>query len=409
MTGGRVGVVVGVVAVVAFGAGAVVGAAVDDGDGGAAGPAAAPTSTSSSAPTSSEPAPEPEPVTVSSVPVAEFEEVEAVDPELGTRDGSPLDDLPDGMTLLADFGQRPDWSPDGSSIAFLDASPLGHVWTVDVETGETRNLTAAFGDQRFSRAYYLSNGDLLLCGPTSGPEPTPERPEAGRFTGVMSVLRAPFDEPPQMVGMPCWEGIATSRSSMRVAWNRSDIDYTDSDLVDRVVNGITEIWTGEIQFIDDRPVIVGARKALDRELFGSLAVFEVQAFRPPADDELLLTAYAYQGGEVIGLDTATRELRNYSNSSAYEETEGVDPTGTAVYVERDLEYGGLQPGALDIWRLDLEDRTWERITYFNRYEPYYASNPAVSPDGTRLAFQLSINGDVEGEGDGILVYDLPAS
>jgi hypothetical protein len=33
----------------------------------------------------------------------------------------------------------------------------------------------------------------------------------------------------------------------------------------------------------------------------------------------------------------------------------------------------------------------------------------VSPDGTRVAFQLSIDGDVEGEGRGLLLFDLAAS
>jgi hypothetical protein len=391
--------VVTVAGVVAFAAGFVVSPQGSDDAGSDTG------ATTTTAPT----APAAGPITVSSVPVAELEEVEPHDPEVGTREGTPLDDLPEDVSVLTDFGQRPDWSPDGSHIVFLDASPLGNVWTVETETGETADITGPLGEQLYSRAYYLSNGDLLLCGPTSGPLPSAEAPEAGRFTGVMSILEAPFDEPPRMLGMPCWEGMATSRTSMRIAWNRSDIDYTDPDLARRVINGITEIWTGEIRDLDGRPVIADVRKVLDRDAFGSLAVFEVQGFRPPADDELILTAYAYQAGEVIGLDTTTGELRNYSNSTAYEEAEGVDDTGRAVYVERDLEYGGIDPGALDIWRLDLEDHSWERITYFNRYAPYYASNPTVSPDGTRLAFQLSINGDTEGEGDGILLLDLPPS
>jgi WD40-like Beta Propeller Repeat len=346
---------------------------------------------------------------VSVVDAAPVEEVPARDPERGTREGSPLEDLPEGLRALTDFGQRPDWSPDGTHLVFLDGSPLGDVWTVDVESGETRNLTGDLdGHVGFSRAYYLANGDLLLCGPTSGPRPSDERPEAGRFTGVMSVLRAPFDGAPEPLGMPCWEGMAAARSSMRIAWNRSDIDYTDSDLVDRVVNGITEIWTGEVRDVGDRATVVNARRVLDRDSFGELAVLEVQGFRPPDENELLMTAYAYQGGEVFGLDLETGELRNYSNSSAYEEAEGVDATGDAVYVERDLAYEGVEPGALDIWRLGLEsdDPSWERVTHFNRYAPYYASNPSVAPDGRSLAFQLSIDGDVEGQGDGILLLDL---
>lgn len=352
---------------------------------------------------------EPVPVTaapVTIVPGAAVREVPYGDDERGTRSGSPLDDLPAGMSILTDVGQRPDWSPDGKQLVFLDSSPLGEVWTVDVATGVTRKLTGGFDHHGFSRAYYLANGDLLLCGPTSGPKPTADQPEAGRFTGVMSVLRAPFDALPEPLGVPCWEGMATANGSMRIAWNRSDIDYTDPDLVSRVVNGITEIWTGEIADVNGRATVVNARKVLDRDVFGSLAVFEVQDFRPPDETELLLTAYAFQGGEVLGIDLETGTVRNYSNSTAYEEVEGVDPDGRAAYVERDIAYDGLTPGALDIWRLDLTASTWKRVTYFNRYAPYYASNPTVSPDGRTLAFQLSVDGDTEGQGEGILLLDL---
>ena len=97
------------------------------------------------------------------------------------------------------------------------------------------------------------------------------------------------------------------------------------------------------------PAVVNARKVLDRDAFGMLGVFEVQDFRPPAEDELLFTVYGFQGGEVFGLNLETGEVRNYSNSNAYEEVEGVTRTGDAVYVERDLEYEGVDPGALDIW------------------------------------------------------------
>jgi hypothetical protein len=397
--GGRVRLVAAATAVLAFAAGIGVGAAVfrsSDPEGDAADAGA----------TAESPTPVSDVPPVSLVDVTPVEQVEPADPELGTRSGSPLAGLPSGVEVLTDFGQRPDWSPDGTQLVFLDGSPLGDVWIADVETGETRNLTAGFDHRGFSRAYYLSNGDLLLCGPTSGPEPSADRPEAGRFNGVMSVLRAPFDGPPEALGVSCWEGMATSRSSMRIAWNRSDIDYTDSDLVDRVVNGITEVWIGEIRDVDGRATVVDARKVLDRDAFGALAVFEVQGFRPPDDRELILTAYAYQGGEVLGLDLGTGALRNYSNSSAYEEAEGVDTSGDTVYVERDLAYSGIEPGALDIWRLGLDDSSWQRVTYFNRYAPYYASNPSVAPDGRRMAFQLSIDGETEGQGDGILLLDL---
>lgn len=334
-----------------------------------------------------------------------------IDPERGTLEGqgSPLDDLPPHITLVSDFGLRPDWSPDGDRLLFLDEAPLGNAWELDLETGESRSITEHFEHRGLTRAHYLANGDVLLCGPTSGPEPSDDRPEAGRFTGTMSVLRAPFDDPPQRLGMPCWEGVATSDVSMRIAWTRSDIDYTAADLVDRVVFGVSEIWTGEVVYRGGQATLVDVEPVVDRAAVSDLAVLEAQGFRPPEEEELIFTAYAHEGGEVMGLDLETGETRSYSNSSRYEEAEGVAPDGSFVLVERDLESAAV-PGELDIWWLSLDgEATWERLTFFNRYgEGQYASNPSVSPDGSQFAFQLSINEDVEGEGAGLLLYDLEA-
>jgi len=330
------------------------------------------------------------------------------DPERGTLDGSPLDDLPPYISLLTDFGSRPDWSPDGERILFIDGAPLGDVVELDIATGTMRRLTDGFEHMGFTRAHYLPTGDLLLCGPTSGPRPSDDRPEAGRFTGVMSVLRTPFEDAPQSLGMPCWEGIVTSDVSPRIAWNRSDIDYTDPDLLSRVQDGISEIWTGELRYEDERVVLENIELVIDRTAVFPFAVLEAQDFRA-GTEELIFTAYAYAGGEVMGVDLSTGLVTNYSQSPFYEEAEGVAPNGAWVLVERDLDNVFL-PGPLDIWLLPLNgSQAWDRLTRFNRYRGWYASNPAVNPDGTHLAFQLSIDGDVVAEGRGILVFDLAAS
>ena len=331
-----------------------------------------------------------------------------IDPEKGTRDGSPLDDLPPHIRLVADFGMRPDFSPDGSALLFLDGAPLGGVWRLDLASGAIRPLTAHFAHRGFTRAQYLRNGDVLLCGPTSGPQPSEQRPEAGRFTGVMSVLRAKYpNRPPQQLGLPCWEGLATSSQGARIAWNRSDIDYTSPNLVDRVVYGISEIWTGELRLLRDRVIVTDVARAVDRTAVSPIAVIEAQGFRPRAERELVFTAYAHQGGEVMGVDLSTGAVRNYSNSPVYEEAEGVAPDGKSVLVERDLESTAI-PGPLDIWQLSLDgSSTFRRLTYFNRYRGgYYASNPTWSKDGRSFAFQLSIDGDTEGEGAGLLIFDI---
>ena len=330
------------------------------------------------------------------------------DPEVGTLEGSPLDDLPPHISLVVPFGQRPDWSRDGRTLVFLDRANDGNVWTLDVATGATRNLTGGFANhQGFGRAHFLHNGDLLLCGPTSGPRPTLERPEDGRFNGVLWVLRAPFHGPPQPLGMPCWEGLAVSKRTPEIAWTRSHIDFTDPDLVGQVLFGISEIWTGKVLGRAPRADLVRVRKTIDRAAFSAFAVLEVQDFRPDSS-ELIFTNYVNLAGgaEVFGVDRDTGEVRNYSRSPAYEEAEGIFPDGGSILVERDLE-SILTPESIDIWRLSLDGlATYERLTHFNRYRGFYASNPVVHPKGRKFAFQLSIEGGTEGDGDGILVFDL---
>ncbi|MDP9141711.1 MAG: hypothetical protein M3O62_13065, partial [Pseudomonadota bacterium] len=124
------------------------------------------------------------------------------DPLKGTLPGSPMDALPAHITKLTERGQRAAWSPDGKRMLYLDAT-IGDVVEIDLATNTQREITAPFQNAGFLRAHYLSNGDLLLCGPE---ERDPAIEEDGRFRGRLWVQRAPFDTPPVLLGEPCWEG-----------------------------------------------------------------------------------------------------------------------------------------------------------------------------------------------------------
>lgn len=324
------------------------------------------------------------------------------DTERGTLSGSPLDKLPSNIQLISRTGMRPDWSPDQKQLVYLD-KPLGQIHLYDFATKASRKVSAAFPNFGFTRVQFLVNGDLLLCGPSR--EVPPSKAGAGRFESVMWVYRAPFTAPPQALGTPCWEGIAVSRKTSRVAWTRSDLRFDTTPPKDFY----SEIWTGDIGYdAQGRAYLHNVAKALDRSQMPYESALEVQDFRGANDEELILTGY---GGplDVFGYNLKTRQLRNYSNSPVYEEAEGISPDGKWILVERNIETV-LEPGALDIWRLWLDNGHWERLTHFNRYRgneyPFYASNPVVAPDGKRFAFQLSIDGPTEGEGNGLLIYDL---
>jgi len=318
-------------------------------------------------------------------------------PEIGFRSGSPADDLPAWISPLLASGLRPDWSADGSRLVYLDAL-VGDVHELELETGESRSLTAHFEHRGFTRARYLASGDLLLCGPA---EVAAEAGERGRWKTELWFLPRRGNGPAQRLEEPCFEGPAVSRRNMKIAWTRSDYP-------DELVFARSEIWTGRIAVEDGEARLVDRRKRVDRGDFMYLAFLETQDFRPPDERELLFTAYAYKGGEVMGVDLESGELTNYSRQWAYDEAEGVFPDGRSIAVEREVgTYTAVPVGDIDIWQLALDGSgVVRRLTYFTEYAGYGANNPVISPDGRKMAFGLRIKGGDHGNAQGILVYDF---
>lgn len=315
--------------------------------------------------------------------------------DVGIRDGSPLNDLPPWITPLLDSGVRPDWSADGSHLVYLDAL-VGNVLELNLATGVSQNLTGHFEHHGFTRARYLSSGDLLLCGPVGN---AGKGVDKGRWRTGLWFLPGGGRGPAQDLGEPCFEGPAVARRDMRIAWTRSDYP-------DKIVMGRSEIWLGRIVLEDGRAKIIEQRKLVERKDFMYFAFLETQDFRPPGEAELLFTAYAFKGGEVMGVNIDSGNIVNYSRDWAYDEAEGVFPDGNSVTVERELDtYTAVPVGDIDIWRLALDGSgTSRRLTYFSEYAGFGANNPVVSPDGRKMAFGLRIKGGQHGNAQGILLY-----
>ena len=328
----------------------------------------------------------------------------SLDPEKNTLAGSPADHLPPYVHRVLGSGMRPDWSPSGRALLYLDA-PLGDVWRLNLKTGRRTNLTGRLGAHGFLRAHYLPSGDIVLCGPDHEVVAEGED-EPGRFDGRLWVLPKPYTKL-TLLGRSCWEGLAISRKADRLAWNESTIDFTNPN--EQFIAGKSQIWTGDItRGPKGRPRLTKVRKVADRSDFDTaIAPIEVQDFRGPKEDELILTAYGALTGEVYGIDLRTGTTTNYTGYSPfYEEAEGVARSGRYVVVERDLMVNPI-PGTLDLWALALDgSATFQRLTHFNRYTGYGASNPVVSPNDKKLAFQLSVADGAEGEGAGIYVLDI---
>ena len=206
-------------------------------------------------------------------------------PEIGSRSGSPLDDLPEWISPLLPAGLRPDWSADGSHLIYLDAL-VGDVHELELASGQSRSLTAHFEHRGFTRARYLASGDLLLCGPGGA---AADAGKGDRWKTELWFLPRSGNRPAQRLEEPCFEGPAVSRRNMQIAWTRSDYP-------DELVFARSEIWTGHIAVEDGAARLLDRRKRVERRDFMYLAFLESQDFRPPDERELLFTAYAYMGG-----------------------------------------------------------------------------------------------------------------
>jgi hypothetical protein len=313
---------------------------------------------------------------------------------------SPDRDLPPHITRLTLFGERADFSHDGKRVLFVEKT-FGDAYEVDLETRAPRLLTGHYPHLGYTRALYLANGDILLSGPERF---DPKDPAPSRVQCFLSVLDKGGTKHPVPLGTKCSEGPAVSRRRMHIAWTHVAAQYPDE-----MPAGSSRIYQADIIYEAGTPKLANRGLVLDSRDLPFRCTLEAQNFRPPDERELTFSAYGHQGTDACGVDLATGRVTNYSDAPGqYDEPEGIAPDGKWTLVESDREgLSGRGPGHVDIWKLSLDGRkTWERLTYFNKYPGYKASNPVVSDDGRFMAFQMAKSRDPAGVGYGIFLYDF---
>ena len=167
-----------------------------------------------------------------------------------------------------------------------------------------------------------------------------------------------------------------------------------------------------VRYRNGRAYLSDIERAAERNAVSPIAVLEVQGFRGPKDNEVIFTAYAHQGGEVMGIDRAHGDRRRFGDELL--EQPGVrggrgHRAGWGATCWSSATSRAPRPLAPSTSGACPSTGTASSngSRFFNRYRGgYYASNPTVSPDGKTVAFQLSFDGPVEGAGQGILLFDL---
>jgi len=314
------------------------------------------------------------------------------------KQGNPEKELPAHITQLTGFGERAAWSPDGKRIAFMGRS-YGDAFEIDLDTKMTRLLTGHFQHAGFLRVQYLPNGDYFLIGARTFRDIRYTR----EHDQEMWVMKADLQSAPVPLYHRISEGVAISRSAMKIAWSN-----TRGQLPEVLAPGESVMYTADIEYKDGTPTLVNKKEVARAQ--APECILEAQDFRR-GDSELIYTCYRPPFADVMGIDLHTGKITAYRKvPDEYNEVEGISPDGEWTLVESSREQGPDRQDAryIDVWKLKLVPHSTDfvRMTHWGDYEGYKASNPVVSPDGKWMAFQSARSNEPAGVGHGIFLMKL---
>src|ERR1043166_8803916 len=166
----------------------------------------------------------------------------------------PADHLPPWITRVTWFGERADWSHDGKRILFVEKT-FGDVFELELETKIVRLLSGHYRHHGYTRALYLSNGDILLSGPE---KMDPSNPGDARVQCVMSVLDKSLTKPPTLLGTKCSEGPAVSRKRLHIAWTHVAAQYPGL-----LPAGVSQMHEADIVYERGIPKLAGQKLIID--------------------------------------------------------------------------------------------------------------------------------------------------
>jgi hypothetical protein len=312
--------------------------------------------------------------------------------------GSPLDHLPSNIELITHFGERADISPDNQQIAFMDKS-FGDAFAIDLKTRHIRCLTCNLPAAVFLRVMHLSTGDFLLIGPEKFTDIHVSRTRDNELWFLSKERGAR----PVRFGQKMSEGTAISKKSMKIAFSQTNAQ--DAELP----KGASRLITADVDLSGGSPKLINKKTIYESP--DNRCTIEAQDFYE-SDSHMTFTCYEPKGlASVMSIDLKTGKVTNMSNApGTYNECEGIFPDGKYTCVEGDRQVAtiGGDHGFrnIDIWKLRLDGtgKDFTRLTHFNDYDGWKASNPVVSTDGRFMAFQAAHTGDEAGVGYGILVY-----
>jgi hypothetical protein len=323
------------------------------------------------------------------------------------KQSNPLDALPKSQEVLVTFGERADISPDNKRVAFMDKS-FGDAFVIDLQTRKITCLTCSIPGATFLRIMHLSNGDYILIGPEKFTDIHTSRT---RDNELWYMSAKPGSKPVKM-GVHLSEGAAPSKVSMKIAYSELPAQFPE------IPKGNSRMVTADVDLSGATPKLINRKVVYESHT--SACDLEAQDFYDH-DNKMTFTCYIHDPkvlpphvdilANTMSIDLKTGAVVNMTNhDGTYNEVEGIFPDGkyTCVEGDRQVEQLGGSHGLheIDIYKLKLDGtgKDFVRLTHFNDYEGWKASNPVVSTDGKFMAFQVAKTKDEAGVGYGIVLY-----
>ncbi len=313
------------------------------------------------------------------------------------RTDSPLDRLSPNVEVLTHFGERADISPDDRRVAFM-AKSFGDAFVIDLETRAIRCLTCNVPGAAFLRVMHLPSGDYILI----GPERFEDIQRSRSSDNELWFLSQKPGSRPVKLGRKMSEGAAVSKRSTKIAFS---VGHPQDP---SMPEGATRLVVADLDPSGEKPALRGEHVVFTSD--GPGCYLEAQDFFDE-DRKLTYSCYEPEGrASAWTIDLASGERVNQTASiGSYNEPEGIFPDGLHTCVESDHQSRAFGDPAsfrnIDIWKLRLDGtgRSFTRLTTFNDYEGWKASNPVVSRNGRFMAFQVARTADEAGVGYGILL------
>jgi len=309
----------------------------------------------------------------------------------------------ENVMRVSDFGNNPTWSPEGNSIACTDEGPLepairnnpnSRVWTLNVDTGEKRQVSK---DDSIQSNWSPHGHRIAYAGrrnatqrdvwtiPAGGGEPVEVTNDAALDAnpvwspdgknlyfvsdraGSMNIWRVPIDEQTGSVLGPPQPVTAPSSYSAQLSFSRdgSRVAYAQ---IGRLAN------LKRIEFNPEKEAVTGQGEWITQgSRFASVP-------HVSADGEWV--AFDSQGGTQDDLFVIRRDgttLRQLTNDPYKDRAPRWSPDGKRVAFFSD------RSGKWEIWIINSDGSGLKQLTY----TPVTVTTPQWSPDGTRIAYRIS--------------------